>query len=373
MNDKTAWSNFWLGLGGAVAAVVGVGIVSTFEWPDTESVQTGYRGNGMVQVYNQVALANQVAQTQFPEPEPVDEPFGIPASEFYENVQVLGHLDIADFNRLMVAITSWVAPEEQGCLYCHAEGEELSSDSLYTKRVARRMITMNMTVNQEWDAHVGDTGVTCYTCHRGQPVPAEIWFADPGQWRGTGIVGNPAGQNIAAPAAGLASLPLDPFSPYLEAEPANIRVAGDTALPTGNRTSIKQTEWTYSLMMHMSTSLGVNCTFCHNSRSFSDWEQSPPQRTNAWHGLRMVSSLNETYLEPLQPEYPAIRLGPTGDAPKVNCATCHQGAYKPLYGYSMIGDYPSLAAYGPPEMQDPPMAMPAADGTGGEAAPATSQ
>jgi mono/diheme cytochrome c family protein len=25
-----------------------------------------------------------------------------------------------------------------------------------------------------------------------------------------------------------------------------------------------------------------------------------------------------------------------GDVAKVNCATCHQGAYKPLYGASML-------------------------------------
>ncbi len=31
-------------------------------------------------------------------------------------------------------------------------------------------------------------------------------------------------------------------------------------------------------MMHMSQGLGVNCNFCHNSRNFSDWSQSMPQR-----------------------------------------------------------------------------------------------
>ena len=36
-----------------------------------------------------------------------------------------------------------------------------------------------------------------------------------------------------------------------------------------NRSSLKQTEHTYGLMMHMSDSLGVNCTYCHNTRSFA--------------------------------------------------------------------------------------------------------
>ncbi|WP_349367627.1 photosynthetic reaction center cytochrome PufC [Salinarimonas sp.] len=368
MNQRTAWSNFWLGMGGAVAAVIGVGIVSTFEWPDTESVQTGYRGNGMVQVYNQVALANQVAETEFPEPEPPIEPAGILASEIYENVQVLGHLDVSDFNRLMLSISNWVAPEQQ-CAYCHAEGEELSSDSLYTKRVARRMIQMTMDINETWNEHVMPTGVTCYTCHRGQNVPEYVWFEDPGQWRGTGLVGNPAEQNLPSETAGLSSLPFDPLVTYLAEGPEEIRVAGETALPTGNRTSIKQTEWTYSLMMHMSQSLGVNCTYCHNSRSFGDWEQSPPQRTTAWHMIRMTQAMNQEYLVPLGPEYPADRMGPGGDAPKINCTTCHQGAYKPMYGYSMIEAHPELTTFGPPELQDPPMEMTPASAD----APATSQ
>jgi photosynthetic reaction center cytochrome c subunit len=31
-----------------------------------------------------------------------------------------------------------------------------------------------------------------------------------------------------------------------------------------------------------------------------------------------------------------------GDVAKVNCATCHQGVFKPLYGESMAKDYPEL-------------------------------
>jgi photosynthetic reaction center cytochrome c subunit len=86
----------------------------------------------------------------------------------------------------------------------------------------------------------------------------------------------------------------------------------------------------------------VNCTFCHNSRSFSDWEQSTPQRVTAWHGIQMVRDLNSVYLDPLQSTYPPNRLGPLGDAPKTSCATCHQGANKPLLGAQMAKDYPEL-------------------------------
>ena len=136
-------------------------------------------------------------------------------------------------------------------------------------------------------------------------------------------------------------MPYDPFTPYLlDALP--IRVNGTTALPTGNRASTKQAEFTYGLMMHMSQSLGVNCTYCHNTDSFGNWEGAPPQRVTAWHGIRMARDLNTQYMEPLTKTFPAERLGPTGDVAKANCATCHQGAYKPLYGAAMAKDYAGL-------------------------------
>ena len=100
-------------------------------------------------------------------------------------------------------------------------------------------------------------------------------------------------------------------------------------------------------MMHMSDGLGVNCTFCHNSRIFSNWEQSRPQRVTAWHGIKMVGEVNATYMDPLAPVFPANRKGPQGDVLKVNCATCHNGLNKPLYGFSMAKEYPELSVPNP--------------------------
>jgi photosynthetic reaction center cytochrome c subunit len=237
-----------------------------------------------------------------------------------------------------------VAPD-QGCAYCHNLGN-LADDSKYTKVVARRMIEMTQHVNADWKKHVGDTGVTCYTCHRGKPVPAEVWFAPPDRkYAANSVMGDLAGQNIANKAAVLSSLPYDPFTPYLkDAQP--IRVNGNEALKlTGagaNRASTKQAEFTYSLMMHMSDSLGVNCTYCHNTRNFASWTEAPPQRVTAWHGIRMARDLNNAYLEPLTAAFPAQRLGPKGDVAKVNCATCHNGAWKPLYGAAMAKGHPEL-------------------------------
>jgi photosynthetic reaction center cytochrome c subunit len=56
----------------------------------------------------------------------------------------------------------------------------------------------------------------------------------------------------------------------------------------------------------------------------------------------MVRDLNVNYLNPLQTTLPAVRFGPEGDSPKVNCTTCHNGVYKPLFGVSTAKDFPEL-------------------------------
>ena len=323
------------------AALAAAALLAACERPPVDTVQRGYRGTGMEQVYNPRILATQAPENALPADTPMVPPGGPLASTVFKNVQVVGDISVGEFTRLMVSMTAWVSPD-QGCLYCHKAGEDFSNDSLYTKVVARRMLQMTRHINTSWKTHVAQTGVTCYTCHRGKNVPTNLWFAPPVDTHAAGMVGSRAGQNAPAQSVAFASLPNDPFTPYLDGQ-SDIRVIGNTALPTGNRKSTKQTEYTYGLMMHMSQSLGVNCTYCHNTRSFAEWSSSTPQRTTAWYGIRMTRDLNTQYLESLAGVYPANRLGPTGDVPKANCATCHEGAYKPMYGASMLATHPELA------------------------------
>ncbi len=252
---------------------------------------------------------------------------------------MLGDLSVGQFAALMVDMTNWVSPA-QGCTYCHV-GANFADDSLYTKQVARRMVQMTQHINNDWKGHVQNTGVTCYTCHRGNNVPTNIWYRSTYREDAPGMLGNKAGQNSPASQIGYASLPNDPFTTYLQGG-SEIRVISTSALPEGPGPSIKQAESTYGFMMHMSQSLGVNCTYCHNSRSFASWESSAPQRAIAYYGIRMARELNNDYLNSLAGVFPAMRLGPTGDVPKLNCATCHQGAYKPLYGADILHGYPGL-------------------------------
>ncbi len=335
---------FKLGMIAAAVAIVFIGLLFTFQRPPNFMVQRGYRGTGMDQVFNKKEQALKEYANQLPPVVPAEEPAGTPSSAVYSNIQVLGDVDAIEFGRLMTAMTNWVAPK-QGCSYCH-NTENMASDQLYTKVVARRMLQMVRQINSNWKDHVAGTGVTCYTCHRGNPVPAYVWFNDPAPVQSLGALGDRAGVSAPAIAPGMASLPYDPFTPFLDQD-KDIRVVSTTALPGTDHKSIKQTEWTYSLMMHFSQALGVNCTFCHNTRSFSDWEQSTPQRNTAWYGIRMVRDLNDNFLDPLRDTLPPLRWGPHGDGPKVNCSTCHQGVYKPLYGASMLKDYQELAGVVP--------------------------
>jgi photosynthetic reaction center cytochrome c subunit len=328
-----------LGFNTLTIAALGVSaLLAGCEMPPPETVQNGYRGLQMQTNYNPRLLQASLDANVPPEPIPAAVSVGPKAKDMYKNVQVLGELKVTEFNRLMVALTTWVAPE-QGCYYCHVN-EGFEYDGIYTKVVARRMLQMTQDTNADWKDHVADTGVTCYTCHRGKPVPEYVWTSDPGMGQPSAVA--PTGQNIASKTVAYASLPYDPFTPFLMAD-NDIRVIGDTVLPQGNRRSIKQAEWTYGLMMHMSDSLGVNCTYCHNSRSFYSWDQSTPQRTTAWYAIRHVREMNNDYVMPLGEVLPASRKGPLGDPYKIYCATCHQGAYKPLYGAKMLKDYPSLA------------------------------
>ena len=245
-------SRFSLSIAAAVAALLcGVIFVTTFERPPVLSSQGGFRGLSMGDVQNPRTIPARLAANQVPEAPEAAETDGPKAHETYENVQVLRDLSAAQFNRLMIVMTEWIAPN-QGCGYCH-NVENMASDEVYTKVVARRMLQMTHKINSEWATHVGQTGVTCYTCHRGNPVPTMVWSTEPNSRAGLQA---PRGQNHPASSVGESSLPSDPFTPFLLGE-QQIRNISATSLPGRNSQNIMTTEWTYGLMMHMSTSLGV--------------------------------------------------------------------------------------------------------------------
>lgn len=322
------------------------------------SQQTGFRGAGLQQIVDKSSIAEATA---IPPPAyPLPDDSGPRARETYQNVKVVGDISTERFNHLMALMNQWVVPAdapatEAGCNYCH-NPENMASDEKYTKVVARRMLQMTRTINSRWASHVQQTGVTCYTCHRGNAVPVNKWAVAEGVPEPGTIRGNRRGQNAPNADVGYASLPSDPFAAYFSGRPVSIRVAADSSYPSSrHQVSIKDAEKSYGLMMHLSYALGVNCTYCHNSQSFRQWTISRAQRATAYYGIRMVRDINGEYITPLASVFPANRKGPHGDPYKVNCTTCHQGLPKPLGGVSMV-------SYNPDSLKGPPMRTAPAEG-----------
>ena len=325
---------------GAAFVLLTTAMLFTAGWshPPIHTIQIGYRGLAMGQMSTKQSEDLLNLANKLPDPIEKASPSGDKATTVYKNVQVLTDLSIDQFNRVMLGLAAWVAPANQSCAYCH-NINNMADDSLYTKKVARVMLRMTRHINQGWQAHVGTAGVTCYTCHRGGPVPAYVWYK--GERETQGFATNNGGLGHPNIVNGSSSLNTDPFSGYLDGKDV-IRVQAAKALPVGYGAPIQATEKTYGLMMAISSSLGVNCTFCHNTRAFANWAQSTPQRVIAWHGIQMVRELNADYLDSLQTIWPPNRLGPAGDGPKLYCATCHQGASKPLLGARLAKDWSEL-------------------------------
>lgn len=303
------------------AALLALAIVGCGDFPPIEESQTGFRGTAMMMVEDAGELEETVDSVAAAIPElPPPPEAGEPAPPgTWQNVQVLNDVSEEEFFWLMNAMTQWVSPE-QGCAYCHVRTEQgnlnLVSDDIYTKVVSRRMIQMTRYINDEWPSHVQEDGINCYSCHRGNPVPpvGNWYFTDADQ--------------------------IERY--YLDRPDARVQDMAALATETDNRSSVKQTEWTYALMIQMSGAVGANCTYCHQSSRFGDWEESTAARVTALRGARMTRELNMDWLVPLQDEWPPVRLGPKGDGPKLQCASCHQGAYLPLYGSPEIHAVESL-------------------------------
>ena len=303
----------------------------------TQAVQRGYRGQDSVELYSESTLKTLDEVNKYPKPLRAANTNAPTAGDTYENLQVAGDLSKQQFARLMLSIKDWVAPQD-GCSYCH-NAPDYTNDDKYTKRVAREMLRMTRHINTAWSSHVGATGVTCYTCHRGHAVPPKVWFFAADRTENGLFIVKPT--RPPTPSAANTTYPGDPMSDFLLHDD-NIRIVGASALQSGNSHSVYQAQNTYSLMMVISDSLGVNCTFCHYTGAFYNWEVSTPQRATAWYGIRMVRDLNNSTMLALKDKLPPDRLGPTGDVPKIYCATCHLGTNKPLFGAPMLKDYPEL-------------------------------
>ncbi|WP_116132305.1 photosynthetic reaction center cytochrome PufC [Tropicimonas sp. IMCC34043] len=323
--------------GGAV--VVAAAIVAIGNPWATETQQTGPRGIGMGVVEFKSAAPDPTIALYTTAAPVVPQGGEERAGDVHEFAGPLADLTVENYDRVVGQLRTWTGIPD------------LLEQDNYQTQVAWRMIEMTQNLNENWDGHVnvsGEAGVNCYTCHRGQPVPSDIWFRiDPML---ESVAGWSANQNFATMMTVSTSLPHDALQKFLvdgetikvhDLEPRVKNLPGDPM--------IQQAERTYSLMNNFANSMGVNCTFCHNTRAFYDVAEVTPQWATATLGIQMVLELNNDYMLPLTPLFPPERLGPKhADAPKIACATCHKGYQKPLDGENMIADWPELASSEPP-------------------------
>jgi photosynthetic reaction center cytochrome c subunit len=90
------------------------------------------------------------------------------AEQQYKNIKALKGTPASQLNQSMHLIKGALGVD---CLYCHIE-REWEKDDKPPKAVATAMISMVMDINKR--DFGGRQVVTCYTCHNGRPVPADM-------------------------------------------------------------------------------------------------------------------------------------------------------------------------------------------------------
>lgn len=337
------------------AALAGLFVVFVPKWTlPVHGTQLGNSVSSMVQFAP--TSPTEIAINQPPPAVPPADNDTRPATSVYKNVTVLTDVDAGQFMRVQHAMTQWVSPGH-GCAFCHA-GNDYASDAKPAKQVARLMLKMTRHINADWRQHVGKGGVNCYTCHRGQPVPAHVWFPQPAEPI-KAFIDKQENWNESAHTV-RDFFPTDGWDEYLlQDTPALAQPY--TALPSGQASAQIVVKRVYEMMMQMSDGIGVNCGYCHNSRALFDWRQSTPMRWTGYSGLTMTRDLNRNYLLGIgqllpenrsianntrMPVIPAREQNPLVGNGLSNCATCHNGAPKPFDGADMLGGFPALTGPG---------------------------
>lgn len=243
------------------------------------SVYVNYFADGSyISAESNAAIAAYIAE--FPQP---------------QNVKVLTGMSTAEIWTFM---TSYVAGGlQQDCSYCHnlnnfaAEGAEIGDD-VVANRKATAVIHLEMVadLNQNWltqltaveNKQPSGVQIICATCHLGEPLP--VAWPD----RLHGLPDN-------------FRLPLNDLNSLL--------VTGKSG-----EVSLDAVQNNQHAMYHISNSLGVGCTHCHNSRYFPEWSQ--PAKYYALTMLEMNQHILNTYSESMNNQEPS-------------CYLCHYNQVRP--------------------------------------------
>lgn len=260
-----------------------------------------------------------------------------------------------------------------GCQYCH-NINNFASDEIPQKASARAMLRLVNDVNSEFIVGLPNwrgNYVQCATCHNNQPnnmegfgaqfansVPPIQVVVDPLDEQGQPII-DPALKpaEIAEPVLLTDSILFYIYNyqvwrPFDENDPESGR--GSLALTLEDGRTQEQVTINQNVMNYQSWSLGVGCTFCHNSRNFVAYETDPAGNlANPVYALNKLKAQRmmqlTTWLAANWLEYgavgnaaiPTIREGGASeysyrqlsDGQFYNvpgCYTCHQGNSVPL-------------------------------------------
>ena len=97
------------------------------------------------------------------------------AEQVYENIKVLRGTPADSFNQMMHLMSGQLGVD---CEHCHLQKDRVS-DEVEAKRTARQMIKMTADINKK--SFDGKAVVTCYTCHRGSPIPPNVTLLPAGE------------------------------------------------------------------------------------------------------------------------------------------------------------------------------------------------
>ncbi|MCA9973073.1 MAG: photosynthetic reaction center cytochrome c subunit [Anaerolineales bacterium] len=254
--------------------------VAEAEGPKLPNYVNYYASGSYITAESNAAIADYIAA--FPEP---------------QNVQILTDMNTSAIWGFMTAYMAGGLKVD--CTYCHnienfgADTAEAGADDAWVERkaTAREHLLMTADLNQNWIATLAGLGVDkqpsgaqiiCATCHYGEALPV-AWSDDqygvPDDYR----------------------LPLDDLNVLL--------ITGQ-----GETMSLDAVQYNQYTMYHISESLGVGCTHCHNSRYFPLYEQ--PAKDYALHMLTMAQYIRSEYQDTMNGQEPS-------------CYLCHRNQVRP--------------------------------------------
>jgi photosynthetic reaction center cytochrome c subunit len=91
-----------------------------------------------------------------------------PAEKIFRHIEVLKGKPASRLPGMMAALTGLLGVR---CSHCHVPGR-WESEEKHAKQVAREQFAMQATINSRYFR--GENKITCWTCHRGQPVPESL-------------------------------------------------------------------------------------------------------------------------------------------------------------------------------------------------------